>query len=81
MGFPAEGIDASVRNSKSEICEFLKKRHGCLVKVYNLCIEESRYYPQKSMPDFGLANFGFCDHNICSTRTIFEVCLDIFLFI
>ena len=28
-----------------------------------------------------LSNFGFCDHNICSTRTIFEVCLDIFLFI
>lgn len=81
MGFPADGLESRARNSREEVVRFLKQRHGVLVKVYNLCIENDRGYPQSNIPDFGLARFGFTDHNICSIRTIFDICLDIYLFI
>lgn len=33
------------------------------------------------MPEFKLSNFPFCDHNICGMRTIFNLCLDAYLFL
>lgn len=38
-GFPAEGIEASYRNRRKDISDFLKKNHGSMVKIYNLCGE------------------------------------------
>jgi hypothetical protein len=74
-------MESTIRNRRSDVIEFFKSRHGVNVKIYNLCIEKNKQYDQKDIPDFGYGIYPFCDHNICSLKTIFEICLDMFLFI
>ena len=33
------------------------------------------------MPEFSLGKYPFVDHNICSMRQLFNICMDMFLFI
>jgi hypothetical protein len=42
MGYPAGGMDAAIRNNREDVIAFLKSRHGVNVKIYNLCIEDSK---------------------------------------
>ena len=81
LGYPASGVEAAVRNRRKDVIRFFKLRHGNNVKIYNLCIEESKQYDQSEIPDFGLGKYQFKDHQICSIRNIFDCCLDMFLFI
>lgn len=81
MGFPSEGLEKAIRNSRDDVVQFLKQRHGILVKIYNLCIEPSKQYSQDKIGDFSYGCYPFMDHNICSIRTIFNICVDMFLFI
>lgn len=38
-GFPADGLEQMYRNRRTDIRNFLKERHGSMVKIYNLCAE------------------------------------------
>lgn len=80
-GFPAGGIESTVRNNRDDFIKFLKSRHGVSVKIYNLCFEANKQYAQSDIPEFGYGKYGFKDHNICSMRALFNICLDIFLFL
>ena len=62
LGFPASGLERTIRNSKQDVIRFFKLRHGVNVKIYNLCIEESKQYDQSTIPDFGLGKYQFKDH-------------------
>jgi phosphatidylinositol-3,4,5-trisphosphate 3-phosphatase and dual-specificity protein phosphatase PTEN len=44
LGFPAEGMERAIRNSREDVIKFFKMRHGINVKIYNLCIEKSKDY-------------------------------------
>ena len=44
LGYPAEGVESAIRNSRHDVIEFLKMRHGIYVKIYNLCIESNKQY-------------------------------------
>jgi len=44
LGYPAEGAEKMIRNSREDVISFFKKRHGINVKIYNLCIEQSKQY-------------------------------------
>ena len=81
LGYPASGAEATIRNSRADVIKFFKLKHGVNVKIYNLCIERSKQYDQSVIPEFAYAKYSFADHNICSTRTIFKICIDIFLFL
>ena len=43
-GFPAEGIEGLYRNKKEDLVRFFTVFHGRMVKVYNLCAEQSHTY-------------------------------------
>jgi hypothetical protein len=81
LGYPAGGVESAIRNNREDVIKFLKMRHGINVKIYNLCIEPSKQYDQSAIPEFGYGKYCFSDHNICSIRTCFNICLDIFLFL
>ena len=57
LGYPASGVEAAVRNRRKDVIRFFKLRHGNNVKIYNLCIEESKQYDQSEIPDFGLGKY------------------------
>lgn len=42
LGYPAEGMEAAVRNNRADVIKFFKLKHGVNVKIYNLCIERSK---------------------------------------
>jgi phosphatidylinositol-3,4,5-trisphosphate 3-phosphatase/dual-specificity protein phosphatase PTEN len=44
LGYPAEGMEATIRNSRADVISFFKLKHGVNVKIYNLCIEKSKQY-------------------------------------
>jgi hypothetical protein len=79
-GFPAEGTEALFRNRKIDIVRFLKKNHGDMVKIYNLCAEQAYQYTAKSV-SCSISRFPFFDHNIASLKKMFEFCLDAALFL
>lgn len=81
LGYPADGMESAIRNRRQDVISFLRSRHGNFVKIYNLCIEGSKQYEQDKIPDFGYQKFPFCDHQIASTKLIFNICLDMFLFL
>lgn len=81
LGFPADGLEQAIRNSRQDVISFLKLRHGVFVKIYNLCIEPTKQYSQDKIPEFSYQKFPFCDHQICSIKQIFNICMDMFLFI
>jgi hypothetical protein len=68
LGYPADGIQASIRNKREDVIKFFKSRHGVNVKIYNLCIEKSKRYTQEDIPEFGYQMYPFCDHQICSIK-------------
>jgi phosphatidylinositol-3,4,5-trisphosphate 3-phosphatase/dual-specificity protein phosphatase PTEN len=53
LGYPADGIQASIRNKREDVISFFKSRHGVNVKIYNLCIEKSKRYSQEDISEFG----------------------------
>jgi phosphatidylinositol-3,4,5-trisphosphate 3-phosphatase/dual-specificity protein phosphatase PTEN len=61
-GFPADGLEQMYRNRRSDIRNFLKERHGSMVKIYNLCAEAKYQYKQDDVKEFSIYKFGFCDH-------------------
>jgi len=62
LGYPADGIQSSIRNKREDVIKFFKSRHGVNVKIYNLCIEKSKRYSQEDIPEFGYSMYPFCDH-------------------
>ena len=53
MGFPSDGAEKMIRNSRDDVIKFFKNRHGVQVKVYNLCRESSKQYSPETIPEFG----------------------------
>lgn len=45
LGYPAGGVEATIRNKREDVIKFLKSRHGVNVKIYNLCFEKNKQYP------------------------------------
>lgn len=80
-GFPADGLEQMYRNRRSDIRNFLKERHGGMVKIYNLCAEVKYQYKQEDVKEFSLYKFGFCDHNVTGMFRVFQFCLDAALFL
>jgi len=66
LGFPAGGIEASIRNKREDVIRFFRGRHGVNVKIYNLCIEKNKQYNQEEIPEFGYMRYPFCDHQVTS---------------
>ena len=62
LGFPAGGIETSIRNKREDVIRFFRGRHGVNVKIYNLCIEKNKQYNQVDIPEFGYMKYPFCDH-------------------
>jgi phosphatidylinositol-3,4,5-trisphosphate 3-phosphatase and dual-specificity protein phosphatase PTEN len=79
-GFPAEGIEAAYRNRRDDIVRFLKKNHGNMVKIYNLCAEPAYQYTANSV-ECAISRFPFFDHNVASLKKMYEFCLDAALFL
>lgn len=74
MGFPSSGLESFVRNSMDQVKAFLAKRHGAYFKVYNLCIEKERQYPEGTFER--MASFGFHDHIPPSIDQMERFCQD-----
>lgn len=82
LGFPANGFEGLYRNSRSDIINFLKDKHGNMVKVYNLCAEQDYVYSLDEVSPFSIQRFPFKDHNVCqSMQTVHQFCLDAALFL
>ena len=79
MGYPADGFEGLYRNQRGQVIEYLKTFHDKNVKLYNLCVEKQ--YTRKDIPDFSIGNFPFSDHQVCSLKNMFNMCLDISLFL
>ncbi|OWZ23689.1 Phosphatidylinositol-3,4,5-trisphosphate 3-phosphatase [Phytophthora megakarya] len=63
MGYPAVGVEFLFRNPRSEVQQFLDKRHAGDYFVYNFCDEPNRCYPA-SIFDGRVKHFPIEDHNI-----------------
>ncbi len=61
MGFPSTGLEATYRNSATELRDYIDRKHGGLnnVKLYNLCAERS--YPVELF-EGKFSRFPFRDH-------------------
>lgn len=75
MGYPSKGMEALVRNPLEQVQLFLKKRHKQHHKVYNLCIEKERIYPEGTFDK--MKHYGFFDHNPPSIKMMEDFCLDL----
>ena len=62
LGYPAEGLETAIRNSRNDVIRFFKRNHGVNVKIYNLCIEHSKQYEQEKIPEFSYCKSPFWDH-------------------
>jgi len=71
MGYPAEGFEATYRNSMTEVKRFFNLRHPDHHAVYNLCCE--RQYDLGAHFD-KCHHFGFQDHNPCPLDLIKPFC-------
>ena len=67
-GFPAQGLTAMYRNSRSGLVKFLEDKHHHMVKIYNLCAEASFEYTSTQVDGLPTGRFPFCDHNVCSVH-------------
>jgi phosphatidylinositol-3,4,5-trisphosphate 3-phosphatase/dual-specificity protein phosphatase PTEN len=82
MGFPAFGLRSIYRNPAGEVLEFFKKHHENRVKVYNLCDDSFIDMNQLQFIDgqVNIAYFPMADHNPGSVKLLFEMILDMLLF-
>lgn len=80
MGFPSKGCESIYRNSISEVLKIFQIKYSNNIKIYNLCIEESRIYNKDLFLNSNVALFPSKDHNPCSVRMILEFCVDAFLY-
>ena len=80
MGFPSTGCETFYRNSLQDIKSFLDKYHQ-EYKIYNLCIEKNRIYPQYYFVDKKVGLFPFNDHAPCPIKLILDFCVDICLYL
>ncbi len=71
FGFPAEGVEAMYRNSRTDIMNFFRQHHGGMVKIYNLCVEPKYQYKQEDVKDFSIMKFPFLDHNVTTLNRVF----------
>ena len=82
FGYPAEGFEATYRNSRQDIMKFLLKQHGRMVKIYNLCAENKYQYSVDSLKGyFSIMKVPFQDHNVTSIEKIFKFAFDASLFL
>jgi phosphatidylinositol-3,4,5-trisphosphate 3-phosphatase/dual-specificity protein phosphatase PTEN len=70
-GFPADGLEQMYRNRRTDIRNFLKERHGNMVKIYNLCAEPKYQYKQDDVKEFSIHKFPFPDHQITGIFRVF----------
>jgi hypothetical protein len=80
-GYPAESFESLYRNKKTDVVAWLKRNHGNMVKIYNLCAETKYQYTVESLQGCALGEFPFCDHNISNLRNMYNFCLDATLFL
>eukprot|EP00468_Gymnochlora_sp_CCMP2014_P000682 CAMPEP_0167742728 /NCGR_PEP_ID=MMETSP0110_2-20121227/1601_1 /TAXON_ID=629695 /ORGANISM="Gymnochlora sp., Strain CCMP2014" /LENGTH=2041 /DNA_ID=CAMNT_0007626979 /DNA_START=27 /DNA_END=6152 /DNA_ORIENTATION=+ len=75
MGFPATGLEATYRNPRARVVNFLDSRHGKEhYRVVNLCAEKSHQY-DPSVFHGNLMSFPIFDHNPCPLFMIADFCL------
>lgn len=75
MGFPAENMEKIYRNGMSQVKLFFEKRHPNRYKVYNLCSEKKRSYPENSF--YAQTCFPFDDHEAPPINLIMPFCIDV----
>ena len=80
MGFPATGCETLYRNSLVDLKSYLDRFHG-EYKIYNLCIEKGRIYPQYLWMGKKVGLFPFNDHAPCPIKLILDFCIDICLYL
>lgn len=80
MGFPSTGMESIYRNSRNDVISFLTTYHPTHYKVYNLCIEMDRYYHSSAFQNVPVSYFPMKDHNPVDMLTIFEFCIDAYLY-
>ena len=81
MGYPSTGCESLIRNSLSEVKQFLYQEHGADFKVYNLCLEPHRIYNKKIFDGAEVALFPFEDHQSCPVKLMLEFCVDACLYL
>eukprot|EP00347_Sterkiella_histriomuscorum_P014418 403360940 len=83
MGLPASGIRSIYRNPLDKVLMFFKKFHNNKVKIYNLCDDHFIDTNQLSFSngEIKVAYFPMMDHNPCQIQQIFNMLLDILLFL
>ena len=81
MGYPSVMCESLIRNSLSEVKQFLFQEHGTNFKVYNLCLEPQRIYNKKRFEGAEVALFPFEDHQSCPVKLMLEFCVDACLYI
>eukprot|EP00051_Salpingoeca_urceolata_P003355 m.57167 g.57167 ORF g.57167 m.57167 type:complete len:337 (-) comp12707_c1_seq1:289-1299(-) len=74
MGFPSTGTEAFYRNPLSAVQKFLRGRHEEHFRIYNLCVEPERQYPETLFPS--VAKYPFADHNAPPFELLEQFCLD-----
>lgn len=76
MGYPSQGFESIYRNNLDQVKQFLDRRHTKQnYKVYNLCCEKERQYPEGTFPK--MASYGFHDHNPPSIHMMDQFCRDV----
>ncbi|GAB5361920.1 hypothetical protein AAMO2058_000754300 [Amorphochlora amoebiformis] len=76
MGFPATGLEATFRNPRRKVVEFLDKRHGKEhYRVFNLCAERSCQYPS-SVFHGNVLFYPIHSNNPCPLFMVADFCLE-----
>ncbi|CAJ1355707.1 unnamed protein product [Effrenium voratum] len=69
MSFPAQDLEARFRNPMKEVQRLLFSRHPKQHRVYNLCKEKTRRYPENSFHQVR-HSVTFFDHTPCPLRQL-----------
>lgn len=77
MSFPASGLEAMYRNSKSEIIKYLDKYHKDHFKIYNMsgrCYDISKFHGR-------VENYDWEDHHPPEMSVLFISCHSMYKFL
>lgn len=75
MGFPSSSTESVYRNPLKDVKRFLEYKHQNHYKIYNLCAEEERQYPDECFPI--IKKCGFFDHHAPNFSMITDFCSDV----
>lgn len=77
MAYPASGLEKAYRNSIDDVARYFKERHEGHYLIINISMRKYDY----DLFDGKVRDYFWPDHQAPPLSTIFQVCLDMHLFL